>query len=229
MRAACLLAIACTLLTFTNAEELEETRPQVQASSTWPIDPWAQTDWGVGFLTGAYQPLQAKANGYDCQSRFLNFGVNLTGLARYFNKPFTPKAAVGWFGFALAMSNWILSTYGLVARCAGEFKFMQKVPWYLSYDFLEAFDELGGPVVGQIPGVTYAEETYTWSGELLTAYQIILRGISLWLNFNSQYNYYFMGKQIGSMITYLFVQIDHWAGTGAIRASARQERYLFQV
>ena len=70
-----------------HVRKLDKT-PRVEASTIWPVNGWGITDMVMGALTGSYVQFQGKANGNDCESRWISESMALVATSRYFNKDF---------------------------------------------------------------------------------------------------------------------------------------------
>ena len=94
-------------------------------------------DFTSGLIAGIYMPLQAKANGYDCQSRFINEAIMIITLASNFDKPFSEKTAFGWFSFGISMTIHSYAIYRIVVVCAEENRESKVTQFYENFNFLK--------------------------------------------------------------------------------------------
>lgn len=132
----------------------------------------------MGLIQGLYIPLQAKANNWDCGTRWWNYGLLIIGLNDFFNHPFTYDINdwLKWASFAITLLTHGLSIYGIVASCGSQLRISKKTEWYEDFNMYLDTDR---PIVGQSEeieeptnadldyfvgsnGITYYDETYVW-------------------------------------------------------------------
>ena len=127
----------------------------------------------MGVLIAVYTSLQGKANGYDCQSRFIGVSLGLIGISTYFNKPFllNQDEWLFWAGFVLNVGLQIYAITLMSIQCSRDYTRMVDSGWWEDFNFLAK-----EPIVG----VTYREETYIWWNEMLNVIFLGLGAYSLY-------------------------------------------------
>lgn len=77
-------------------------------------------------------------------------------------------------------------------------------------------------------GITYYPDKITAWGEISSILFLALNAISIWTNWNSQYNYWILGRAMGQTFMNTFILIDKWSNTQMIKRAWRVQRYLRQ-
>ena len=124
------LAAMAAMANALDDQVLESEHPIVEASTIWPRDGWALTDWIVGFVVGAYSPLQVVWRNSDCRSQFFNMGLRTITYSRFFDKPFDTTDWVNWFGLACNLGSTAIAFRNMFKVCDAQYRDTFTNPWY---------------------------------------------------------------------------------------------------
>ena len=122
--------------------DLQDDDHEMEGAYRWPYDFTSKVDFGMGFIIGAYAPVQGRWRNDDCRSKFFKLASMLMGYTKYGDYHPDERTIGDNVGSLIQVTYTGLAMYSTYNTCMDQYDDIQNVDdWTTDFELMALLDE----------------------------------------------------------------------------------------